>query len=77
MTFSNAFRGTTCSISSRKTSRRVFFLLPAYSASAKLIWLIVRSFDRSTHECIIGGLGQTFLRATLTKVPASRMQDVT
>src|SRR5215831_15677560 len=37
MTFSSAFHGTTVSISSRKTSRLVFFLLPAYSASAKLI----------------------------------------
>jgi hypothetical protein len=37
MTFSSAIHGTTCSISMRKTSRRVFFLLPAYSASEKLI----------------------------------------
>ena len=38
MTFSSAIHGTTCSISTRKTSRRVFFLLPAYSASEKLIF---------------------------------------
>jgi hypothetical protein len=37
---SSDFQGTTCSISSRNTSRRVFFRLPAYSASPKRIWLI-------------------------------------
>ncbi|HVX91008.1 MAG TPA: hypothetical protein VHC20_05290, partial [Candidatus Paceibacterota bacterium] len=45
----------------RKTSRLVFFLLPAYSASEKLSWLIAQAPLRlSTHEGIIGGLVQTF-----------------
>lgn len=38
MTFSSAIHGTTCYISTRKTSRRVFSLLPAYSTSEKLIF---------------------------------------
>src|SRR6266568_7478030 len=63
MTFSSAFHGTTNSISSRKTSRRVFFLLPAYSASAKLIWPIASTpLPDSTSHGVIGGLVQTFLR---------------
>src|SRR6266702_475278 len=61
MTFSSAFHGTTNSISSRKTSRRVFFLLPAYSASAKLIWPIASTpLPDSTSHGVIGGLVQTF-----------------
>ncbi|MCW3101355.1 MAG: hypothetical protein JWL77_6973, partial [Chthonomonadaceae bacterium] len=37
------------------------FLLPAYSASEKLIWLIAQAPLRySTRRCIIGGLDQTF-----------------
>jgi len=40
MTLSSAFHGTTSSISPRNTSRLVFFLLPACSASATLIRLI-------------------------------------
>ena len=40
MILSNTFHGTTNSISSRNTSRRVFLRLPAYSASEKLIWPI-------------------------------------
>ena len=61
MAFSSAFQGTTCSISSRKTSRRVFLRLPAYSASEKLIWLIAAvPLNESTSQGMIGGLVQTF-----------------
>src|SRR6266568_6050356 len=68
MTFSSAFHGTTNSISSRKTSRRVFFLLPAYSASAKLIWPIASTpLPDSTSHGVIGGLVQTF--------PSNRIAD--
>src|SRR5580765_4522037 len=64
MTFSSTFQGTTCSISSRKTSRLVFFLLPAYSASEKLSWLIVSiPLPSSTSHDMIGGLVQTFPNA--------------
>src|SRR5688572_13765282 len=62
MIFSNTFHGTTSSISSRNTSRRVFFRFPAYSASAKLIWLIAQApLHQSTRQGMIGGLVQTFL----------------
>ena len=44
------------------TSRRVFFLLPAYSASEKLNWLIAQvPLRQSTRSGMIGGLVQTFL----------------
>src|SRR6266568_7535332 len=80
MTFSSALHGTTNSISSRKTSRRVFFLLPAYSASAKLIWPIASTpLPDSTSHGVIGGLVQTFLspwrhRATAIGLPSFQVE---
>jgi len=47
----------------RKTSRRAFFRLPAYPASAKLIWLIGQPPLHQGANGTIGGLVQTFPKA--------------